>query len=85
VLVEVFWVDRDVFRVFVELMLKGHIVGFDREPVGNRVKAYVRSKEDVRLYNLMTKIGDYEVEYVEVGDITLLSGGVPNRRKFRPV
>jgi hypothetical protein len=79
-------VDREVVRVLVELMLKGYIVGFDREPdESGRIKAYVRSKEDVRLYNLMGRIGDYEVEYVEVGDIRFLSGEVPNRRKFRPV
>jgi len=78
-------VDREVVRVFVELMLKGYIVGFDQEPVGNKVKAYVKSREDVKLYNLMAKIGDYEVEYVEVGDIRFLSSSVENRRKFRPV
>ena len=77
--------DREVVRVFVELMLKGYIVGFDQEPVGNKVKAYVKSREDVKLYNLMAKIGDYEVEYVEVGDIRFLSSSVENRRKFRPV
>jgi hypothetical protein len=78
-------VDREVIRVFVELMLKGHILGFDKESEGGKIRAYVKSKEDVKLYNLMTKIGDYEVEYVEVGDIRLLSSGIPNRRKFRPV
>jgi hypothetical protein len=85
VLVEVSVVDREVVRVLVELMLKGHIVGFDQEPEGNKVKAYVKSKEDVRLYNLMSRIGEYEVEYVEVGDIRFLSSSIDNRRKFRPV
>jgi hypothetical protein len=78
-------VDREVVRVLVELMLKGHIVGFDQRIEGGKIRAYVKSKEDVRLYNLMSRIGDYEVEYVEVGDIHLLSTEVPNRRKFRPV
>jgi hypothetical protein len=78
--------DRDVLKTLIELMLKGYIIGFDQKPdEGGRIKAYVRSKEDVKLYNLMTKIGDYEVEYVEVGDIRFLSGNIPNRRKFRPV
>jgi hypothetical protein len=77
--------DKEVIRVLVELMLKGYIVGFDEEPVDNKVKAYVRSREDVKLYNLMSRIGEYEVEYVEVGDVRFLSSGVENRRKFRPV
>ena len=77
--------DGEVVRVLVELMLKGHIVGFDQEPEGGKIKAYVKSREDVRLYNLMSRIGEYDVEYVEVGDIRFLSSGVQNRRKFRPV
>jgi hypothetical protein len=85
VLVEVSLMDKDVVKVLIELMLKGYIVGFDQEPEGGKVRAYVRSREDVRLYNLRHKIGEYEIEYVEVGDIRFLSSYVENRRKFRPV
>jgi hypothetical protein len=78
-------VDRDVLRTLLELMLKGYIVGFDSEVEGGKVRVYVRSREDVRVYNLMSKYEGYEIEYVEVGEVRLLSSEVPNRRKFRPV
>jgi hypothetical protein len=78
-------VDSELRRFLIDLLLRGYIVGFDSEVEGGKVKVYVRSREDVKLYNLMSRIGEYEVEYVEVGDIRLLSSGVENRRKFRPV
>jgi hypothetical protein len=78
-------VDSGLRRFLIDLLLKGYIVGFDSEVEGRKVKVYVRSREDVRVYNLMSKYEDYEIEYVEVGDIRLLSSDVPNRRKFRPV
>jgi hypothetical protein len=69
----------------IDLLLKGYIVGFDSEVEGGKVRVYVRSREDVRVYNLMSKYEGYEIEYVEVGDIRFLSSSIDNRRKFRPV
>jgi hypothetical protein len=76
--------EKEVERLLVSLLVKGYIVGFETKPEGNKIRVLVKSKDDVRALNLpMTYMG-YDIEYVEAGEIKLLSG-VPNRQKFRPV
>jgi len=77
--------SRGLRRFLVGLLLKGYIVGFDGEVVDGRVRVYVRRLSDVTLYDLKSEFEGVKLEYVEVGDITLLSQEVANRGKSRPV
>ena len=72
-------------RYLVRLLLNGVIVGFDKQVVDGKVKVYVRSANDVILYNLANEYEGVRIEYIEVGDVRFMSSEVPNRGKFRPV
>ena len=72
-------------RYLVRLLLNGVIVGFDKQVVDGKVKVYVRSANDVILYNLANEYEGVSLEYIEVGDVRFMSSEVPNRGKFRPL
>ena len=76
-------------RYLVRLLLNGVIVGFDKQVVDGKVKVYVRSANDVILYNLANEYEGVSLEYIEVGDVRFMSSDIPsdipNRGKFRPV
>ncbi len=65
--------NERVKQLLMELLLKGYIVGFDEEVVSGRVNVYVRRLEDVKLYNLREEIEGVKINYVEVGEVSLLT------------
>ena len=77
--------NKDLLKILLEYMVRGYIVGFDREVVNNKVKVYVRHTDDIRMYNLMSEFEGISLEYVTVGEFWLMGSSIENRGKFRPL
>ena len=77
---------KELLRILTEYLVKGYIVGFDRDIVNNKIKVYVRHSDDIRAYSLMSELEGVSVEYVTVGEFKLIDGSATeNRGKFRPL
>jgi len=77
--------NKDLLKILLEYMVRGYIVGFDREAMNNRVKVYVKNTEDIKTYNLMSEFEGISLEYVTVGEFKLMGSNIENRGKFRPL
>jgi len=77
--------NKDLLKILLEYMVRGYIVGFDREVVNNKVKVYVRHTDDIRMYNLMSEFEGISFEYITVGEFRLMGSSIENRGKFRPL
>jgi len=77
--------NKDLLKILLEYMVRGYIVGFDKEVVNNRVKVYVRHTDDIRMYNLMSEFEGISFEYITVGEFRLMGSSIENRGKFRPL